>query len=219
MSKLINSKIKKAFVGGLLVSTLTFTISPYIDAAEQSSNQSTQQSSEQGTSEEERMNVEYGLEQHEVYTYKEFVNSNDPNVVIDPNNLSDEELEKLGYSAQEVQNLRNTSESNDDGVSFRAASKQNWSRKFTTQQINAAIGLGANANTVAALLGRAVGGPIGAVASVVIATANNVLNLTGAKGIEVGGVSYLQKRNPRTGDKFKKPRRVYTPTWAKPYYK
>lgn len=215
----------KVIVGSLMASMLSFSLSPYVDAKEQSNNsqapqpqkqQSQQTKQNKMPSDEEieinKENMELNIAQHEVHTYKEFVNSKDPDVVINPSNLTDKELQKLGYTRAELnQNV------DSDGTRSRQ-SYQKWSQKFTMSQIQGAVGLGANVNSIAGLIGKAVGGTIGAVASVVVSVVVNVLSITGAKGVTIGGVSYLQKHNPRTGDTYKKPRRVYQATWAKPYY-
>lgn len=198
--------IRKIVLSGVLVSLVTFPLSSYIEAAEVNSDNSGVQSEKPN-----KDNVEYDVPVHEVKTYKEFVNSKDPSVSIDPNNLTQDELQKLGFSQAEAEEMH-------PSVSFRSASTKNWSRKFTTGQLGGVLTVGTGASGVAQALGKLIGGPVTAVSAGVATIIVGVLNASGAKGIQVGGKSYIQKTNPRTGTKFKKPRRVYQPTWAKPYY-
>ncbi|MCD8916467.1 hypothetical protein K2V61_13110 [Staphylococcus simulans] len=203
--------ITKIVASGILVSLVSFPLSPFIEAAEVNGNNNVQSSKNEQSEEPNQNSFEYNVPVHEVQTYEEFVNSDDPSVAINPNNLTQEQLQKLGFSQAEAEELH-------PSTSFRADSSKNWSRKFTTAQISGVVGIGGGAASVAQGLTKLLGGPVTTVSTGLATVIVGVLNISGAKGIQVGGVSYIQKRNPRTGAAFPKPRRVYQPTWAKPYF-
>jgi len=203
--------ITKIVASGVLVSLVSLPLSSFVEAAEVNGNNNAQSSTNEQLEKPNQNNIEYNVPVHEVQTYEEFVNSDDPSVAINPNNLTQEQLQKLGYSQSEAEELH-------PSVSFRSSSSKKWSRKFTTGQISGAVGIGGGAASVAQGLTKLLGGPVTTVSAGLATVIVGVLNVSGAKGIEVGGVSYIQKRDPKTGAEWPKPRRVYQPTWAKPYF-
>lgn len=105
-----NSKISKVLLAGISTATLLTVASPAIDAQEENSSQNNTQGAQQS---QEQENIK------EVTTYKEFKNADGP-VSINPANLSDKQLEDLGFNAKQTKEEFGISE---NGIQAEATKK------------------------------------------------------------------------------------------------
>ncbi|MFQ3792948.1 hypothetical protein AABD37_13865 [Staphylococcus nepalensis] len=194
-----NSKISKVLLAGISTATLLTVASPAIDAQEENSSQNNTQGAQQS---QEQENIK------EVTTYKEFKNADGP-VSINPANLSDKQLEDLGFNAKQTKEEFGISE---NGIQAEATKK--WSQKISKNQLaGASATIGGVITVIGGILTAGTVSTVSGGAFEIIAGV-----ITGSKynGVNVGGTATkrLVRENP-----YQKPVKkwVYKITWAKAY--
>lgn len=194
-----NSKISKVLLAGISTATLLTVASPAIDAQEENSSQNNTQGAQQS---QEQENIK------EVTTYKEFKNADGP-VSINPANLSDKQLEDLGFNAKQTKEEFGIRE---NGIQAEATKK--WSQKISKNQLaGASATIGGVITVIGGILTAGTVSTVSGGAFEIIAGV-----ITGSKynGVNVGGTATkrLVRENP-----YQKPVKkwVYKITWAKAY--
>lgn len=189
--------VSKSILASLSATALLTASSPAIDAAEQST-----EKPEQTNFKSNKQNTP-----KEVTTYNDFKNADGP-VSIDPNNLSDEELEKLDLNPQEIRKEFGPK------TAYTAEAAKKWSGKVTKGQLaNTAVTIGGVTTIISGLLSLGSGATITSGAFTVI---SQVIRGGKFKGVKLGGTKTkrLVRENP-----YQKPVKkwVYKITWAKAY--
>lgn len=194
-----NSAISRVLLASISTATLLTVASPAINAQETTSSQNNAQGTQQS---QEQENIK------EVTSYKEFKNTDGP-VSINPANLSDKELEYLGFNAKETKQEFGI---NENGIQAEATKK--WSKKISKNQL-----AGASATTggvISVVGGLLTAGTVSSVAGGAFEIIAGVITGSKHNGVNVGGTATkrLVRENP-----YQKPVKkwVYKITWAKAY--
>ncbi|MDG0822757.1 hypothetical protein M4L38_08425 [Staphylococcus equorum] len=194
-----NSAISRVLLASISTATLLTVASPAINAQETTSSQNNAQGTQQA---QEQENIK------EVTSYKEFKNTDGP-VSINPANLSDKELEDLGFNAKETKQEFGI---NENGIQAEATKK--WSKKISKNQL-----AGASATTggvISVVGGLLTAGTVSSVAGGAFEIIAGVITGSKHNGVNVGGTATkrLVRENP-----YQKPVKkwVYKITWAKAY--